>query len=94
MTHCPTLVITGTHSGAGKSSFALASGRPCYNLDGWMAGHDHCRRLFVRATADADYALVEEVMGLFDGADAESAEGSTAVARFRNDAEVHDERYT
>ena len=112
MTHCPTLVIAGTHSGAGKTSFtlavaralarrglkvqtfkvgpdfldptylALASGRPCYNLDGWMAGHDHCRRLFVRATADADCALVEGVMGLFDGADAESAEGSTAeIAR-------------
>ena len=112
MTHCPTLVIAGTHSGAGKTSFtlalaralarrglnvqtfkvgpdfldptylALASGRPCYNLDGWMAGHDHCLRLFVRAVADADCALVEGVMGLFDGADAESAEGSTAeIAR-------------
>ena len=73
---------------------ALASGRPCYNLDGWMAGRDHVRSLFERTAADADCALVEEVMGLFDGADAESAEGSTAVARFRNDAEVHDERDT
>jgi len=61
---------------------ALASGRPCYNLDGWMAGHDHCRRLFARATSDADCALVEGVMGLFDGADAQSDEGSTAeIAR-------------
>jgi cobyrinic acid a,c-diamide synthase len=112
MTHCPTLVIAGTHSGAGKTSLtlalarafarrglniqtfkvgpdfldptylALASGRPCYNLDGWMAGHDHCRRLFARATTDADCALVEGVMGLFDGADARSDEGSTAeIAR-------------
>jgi cobyrinic acid a,c-diamide synthase len=24
---------------------ALASGRPCYNLDGWMAGRDHVRAL-------------------------------------------------
>jgi cobyrinic acid a,c-diamide synthase len=61
---------------------ALASGHPCYNLDGWMAGHDHCRRLFARATTDADCALVEGVMGLFDGADAQSDEGSTAeIAR-------------
>jgi cobyrinic acid a,c-diamide synthase len=112
MTHCPTLVIAGTHSGVGKTSFtlalahalahrelkiqtfkvgpdfldptylALASGRPCYNLDGWMAGHDHCRRLFARTAADADCALVEGVMGLFDGADAQSDEGSTAeIAR-------------
>ncbi len=57
---------------------ALASGRPCYNLDGWMAGHDYCRRLFVRAAADADCALVEGVMGLFDGADPVNDEGSTA----------------
>jgi len=112
MTRCPTLVIAGTHSGAGKTSFtlalaraltrrgrktqtfkvgpdfldptylALASGRPCYNLDGWMAGHDHCRRLFARTTTDADCALVEGVMGLFDGADAQSDDGSTAeIAR-------------
>ena len=61
---------------------ARASGRPCYNLDGWMAGTDHCRRLFARAAAGADCALVEGAMGLFDGADAESAEGSTAeIAR-------------
>jgi cobyrinic acid a,c-diamide synthase len=108
----PTLVIAGTQSGSGKTSFtlalarslarrglkvqtfkvgpdfldptylALASGRPCHNLDGWMAGRDHCRRLFARAAADADCALIEGVMGLFDGADARSAEGSTAqIAR-------------
>jgi cobyrinic acid a,c-diamide synthase len=112
MARTSTLVIAGTHSGVGKTSFtlaltralarqglkvqtfkvgpdfldptylALASGRPCYNLDGWMAGADHCRRLFARAAADADCALVEGVMGLFDGADADSAEGSTAeIAR-------------
>lgn len=108
MALCPTLVIAGTHSGAGKTSvtlalaralarrglkaqtfkvgpdfldptyLALASGRPCYSLDGWMAGPDHCRRLFERTTTDADCALVEGVMGLFDGADAQSDEGSTS----------------
>ncbi len=61
----------------------LASGRPCYNLDGWMTGPDHVRGLFDRAVKDADIALVEGVMGLFDGADAVSDEGSTAeVARW------------
>ena len=62
---------------------ALASGRPCYNLDGWMAGQDHVRGLFERTAADADCALVEGVMGLFDGADAATDEGSTAeIARW------------
>jgi cobyrinic acid a,c-diamide synthase len=62
---------------------ALASGRPCYNLDGWMAGREHVCRLFERAAADADVALVEGVMGLFDGADVATDEGSTAeIARW------------
>jgi cobyrinic acid a,c-diamide synthase len=62
---------------------ALASGRPCYNLDGWMAGREHVCRLFERAVADADIALVEGVMGLFDGADTAGPEGSTAeIARW------------
>lgn len=62
---------------------ASASGRPCYNLDGWMSGKEHVCRLFERATADADCALVEGVMGLYDGADAATDEGSTAqIARW------------
>ncbi len=62
---------------------ALASGRPCYNLDGWMAGREHVCRLFERAAADADVALVEGVMGLFDGADTAGPAGSTAeIARW------------
>ncbi len=62
---------------------ALASGRPCYNLDGWMSGKEHVCGLFERAAADADCALVEGVMGLYDGADAATDEGSTAqIARW------------
>ena len=62
---------------------AVASGRPCYNLDGWMMGEAYVRQLFARATADADVAVVEGVMGLFDGADPASPEGSTAeIARW------------
>jgi cobyrinic acid a,c-diamide synthase len=62
---------------------ALASGRPCYNLDGWMSGREHVCRLFERTAADADVALVEGVMGLYDGADTATDEGSTAeIARW------------
>ncbi len=60
-----------------------ASGRPCYNLDGWMMGRDHVETLFQRAAATADIAIIEGVMGLFDGADPANAEGSTAeIARW------------
>jgi len=62
---------------------ALASGRRCYNLDGWMMGEAYVRELFGRACQDADIAVIEGVMGLFDGADAASVEGSTAeIARW------------
>jgi len=62
---------------------ALASGRPCYNLDGWMMGRAHVESVFRRASTDADIAVIEGVMGLFDGASPDSNEGSTAeIARW------------
>jgi cobyrinic acid a,c-diamide synthase len=57
---------------------AMASGRPCYNLDGWMCGRAHVERLFARVTRDADLAVIEGVMGLFDGVEPSSTEGSSA----------------
>lgn len=60
------------------SYLAIASGRPCYNLDGWMMGRDYVEKLVARVTADADIAVIEGVMGLFDGAETVSLEGSTA----------------
>jgi cobyrinic acid a,c-diamide synthase len=56
----------------------LASGRTCYNLDAWMTSERYVRELFARTTADADLAIVEGVMGLFDGARPDALEGSTA----------------
>ncbi|HAU38989.1 MAG TPA: cobyrinic acid a,c-diamide synthase, partial [Phycisphaerales bacterium] len=57
---------------------SLASGRCCYNLDGWMMGQRHVLETFARASADADIAVIEGVMGMFDGAGAGGLEGSTA----------------
>ncbi|MGX2039369.1 cobyrinate a,c-diamide synthase [Methylocaldum sp. MU1018] len=45
-----------------------ASGAPVYNLDLWMGGESHCRRLLHEAAGDTDLILVEGVMGLYDGA--------------------------
>ena len=56
----------------------LASGQTCYNLDAWMTSERYVQELFARTTADADLAIVEGVMGLFDGARPDSLEGSTA----------------
>src|ERR1700758_4294836 len=46
---------------------ALATGRPSYNLDGWMCDREHVVAAVARQAADADLALVEGVMGCFDG---------------------------
>lgn len=46
---------------------AVASGRPCQNLDLGMCGEADARWRLARAAADSDLILVEGVMGLFDG---------------------------
>ncbi len=57
---------------------ARAAGRPCHNLDSWMLSHDAVRDVFARATTDVDIAVVEGVMGLFDGRTGGGEAGSTA----------------
>ena len=57
---------------------ALVARRPSYSLDGWMCSREHVRATVAQHAADADLALVEGVMGCFDGRGAESDEGSTA----------------
>ena len=44
-----------------------ASGHPVYQLDLWMGGEPHCRRLLHDAAREADLILIEGVMGLYDG---------------------------
>jgi cobyrinic acid a,c-diamide synthase len=60
---------------------ALVTGRPSYSLDGWMCSRDDVRATVARQAAGADLALIEGVMGCFDGRGgrgARSDEGSTA----------------
>lgn len=57
---------------------AIASGRKSYNLDTWMCGADYARRLFAEKTHDADIALVEGAMGMYDGASPTNSSGSSA----------------
>jgi cobyrinic acid a,c-diamide synthase len=57
---------------------ALVTGRPSYTLDGWMCGRDAVCETVARHGASADVAVIEGVMGCFDGIDGVSEEGSTA----------------
>lgn len=58
---------------------AAGGGRPCRNLDGWMLRPPVLVDLYRRAAAGADLALVEGVMGLFDGHPGHEGLGSTAA---------------
>src|SRR5260370_17744329 len=57
---------------------ARAAGRTSHNLDGWMMGREAVVATFSRAARDSDIAVIEGMMGLFDGATPTSDEGSTA----------------
>jgi cobyrinic acid a,c-diamide synthase len=60
------------------SHHTLAAGLPSRNLDTWMLPPERVRSSFLRAAAEADVAIVEGVMGLFDGAGYDDESGSTA----------------
>ncbi|GAA6755530.1 cobyrinate a,c-diamide synthase [Thermus thalpophilus] len=102
------LVLAAPHSGAGKTTLALAlalaleerglrvqpfkvgpdyidpthleaaTGRRPYNLDGFFLDEVGLLALFRHGARGADFALVEGVMGLFDGKDPHGRVGSTA----------------
>jgi len=56
----------------------LVTGRSSINLDGWMCPADFVRDTWFLHAADADVAVIEGVMGLFDGIGSSSFEGSSA----------------
>lgn len=55
-----------------------ATGRDSFNLDTWMLSRDANLTCFRRCVPNADIAIVEGVMGLYDGYDGKSEHGSTA----------------
>ena len=56
----------------------LVTGTTSINLDGWICDAGFVRESFARHAAAADIAVIEGVMGLFDGIDGVSEAGSTA----------------
>ncbi|MDR3045765.1 MAG: cobyrinate a,c-diamide synthase [Desulfovibrio sp.] len=77
---------------------AAVTGHPGWNLDGWMCGPEGVRRSFARAVragephnaphSPPDIAIIEGVMGLYDGASADGGQGSTAEVAALLDAPV------
>ena len=61
---------------------SAVTGRPCYNLDPVLTSEQYVRRSFHTHSAAAEQAVVEGVMGLFDGASGIDDTASTAhIAR-------------
>ncbi|MFD4478098.1 cobyrinate a,c-diamide synthase [Streptomyces sp. NPDC058471] len=57
---------------------ALATGRPGRNLDAYLCGPDMVAPLFAHGARGCDLAVVEGVMGLYDGASGQGELASTA----------------
>jgi cobyrinic acid a,c-diamide synthase len=55
----------------------MVTGRPSVNLDSWMCSEAFVRETFARHANEADIAVIEGVMGLFDGLGG-TGRGSTA----------------
>lgn len=60
------------------SHHALASAMPSYNLDTWMCSPRYIRQLCADILGDDGIAVVEGVMGLFDGAYSKKNKASSA----------------
>jgi len=60
------------------SHLAFAASQPCFNLDSWMMPPSRMLEVFCTTAASADVAVIEGVMGLYDGYSSTSEVGSTA----------------
>lgn len=56
----------------------IVTGVPSRNLDTWMLSHQAVLELFSRVMRGKDIAVIEGVMGLYDGRSSTNDEGSTA----------------
>ncbi len=65
-----------------------ATGRVSHNLDGWMLDRTANVEIAARATADCDVAVIEGVMGLFDGYGDMEAGSTAQVAKWLSSAVI------
>jgi|BioPla2DNA2_1021312.scaffolds.fasta_scaffold52711_2 cobyrinic acid a,c-diamide synthase len=60
------------------SYHTYATGRPSRNLDTYLLGKQGIKEIYLRQSGATDIAIIEGVMGLFDGKDGRGEMGSTA----------------
>lgn len=63
------------------SHHSIVCKRESRNLDVYMMGEDNVRRTFVNASKGADIAVIEGVMGLYDGVDGSDVSSTAEIAR-------------
>lgn len=59
----------------------IACGRPSHNLDEWLCAPDSVARILAGGSADADIAVIEGAMGLYDGLGGGTQCSAYALAR-------------
>ncbi|WP_134684023.1 cobyrinate a,c-diamide synthase [Brevibacillus migulae] len=64
------------------------TGRASRNLDSWMLSHETVKEIYQRGSRGADIAIIEGVMGFYDGKEATSDKGSTAEISILTDSPV------
>ncbi|MBU7599704.1 cobyrinate a,c-diamide synthase [Streptomyces sp. P38-E01] len=75
------LAVSGArYGGEAGHSPAWLQGRPGRNLDAFLCGSELLAPLLLHGAAGADLAVIEGVMGLYDGAAGRGEEASTAQA--------------
>ncbi|MEG5163516.1 cobyrinate a,c-diamide synthase [Microcoleus sp. AT3-A2] len=68
---------------------AFVTGRPCRNLDAILTSESYVKKCFSRHIPDVDYALVEGVMGLFDGVSRKNQESRSHDTDFDTDTRIN-----
>ncbi|MBD1828768.1 cobyrinate a,c-diamide synthase [Microcoleus vaginatus GB1-A2] len=68
---------------------AFVTGRPCRNLDAILTSEGYVQKCFYRHIQDANYALVEGVMGLFDGVSRKNQESRSHDTDFDADTRIN-----
>jgi cobyrinic acid a,c-diamide synthase len=68
--------------------YTTSAGHLSRNLDGWMLGDAVNRAIFEHAAADADIAIIEGMMGLFDGSSSVNETRSMAELATQLDMQV------
>lgn len=63
------------------SWLSLVAGRECRNLDLYFMDHQKLAHHFYTSCQEADIAVIEGAMGLYDGLDYEGSDSTAAVAR-------------